>query len=59
MKTTKVYHAPGYPLDPAKEKQRMINRMSDFAIVRPDLTFYNDYTKILHQIENTFFHLSS
>lgn len=30
MKTTKVYHAPGYPLDPKKEEQRSAQGDPDY-----------------------------
>lgn len=33
MKTTKVYHAPGYPIDPAKEESRMLEGLNDFRCV--------------------------
>lgn len=31
MKTTKVYHAPGYPLDPAKEQKRAFEGLPEFS----------------------------
>lgn len=38
MKTTKVYHAPGYPLDPAKEEKRAFEGLSEYRckIIPPD-----------------------
>ncbi len=34
MKTTKVYHSPGYPLDPKKEQQRAFDNLSsDYSCV--------------------------
>lgn len=35
MKTTKVYHAPGYPLDPAKEEKRMVENMCKLVPAKP------------------------
>lgn len=31
MKTTKVYHAPGYPLDPKKEQKRAFEGLPEFS----------------------------
>lgn len=31
MKTVKVYHAPGYPLDPKKEEKRALEEFSDYC----------------------------
>lgn len=36
MKTTKVYHAPGYPLDPKKEEKRGWDRAFDCEIIPPE-----------------------
>lgn len=33
MKTTKVYHAPGYPIDPKKEEKRMYDGIYECVIV--------------------------
>lgn len=36
MKTTKVYHAPGYPVDPAKEEKRVLDGAFECKIIPPE-----------------------
>ena len=46
MKTTKVYHAPGYPIDPKKQEQRSFENLSDFQCVIIPPTPFNLESKM-------------
>lgn len=49
MKTTKVYRAPGYPVDPKKEDQRVFNQMLKQTINPPSPIVHESITHVMIQ----------